>query len=107
MCGDTLGVEWINVQSYGDRHPMYMPGQVECPNRCDPRIARLLTREDGPIFDQTGKCVSLGLAEEIRWITGNRDATLTSVIHDLDEVRRYEVMRRLRGLVDCIGGSVP
>ena len=91
--GDALDVEWIDVQQMGDPTPTYIPGQVECPNRCDPRIP---TRDDGPIYNATGECVSLGLAAEIKQITGDRDATLRSVIEDPDVERRVETLRRIQ-----------
>jgi hypothetical protein len=100
VCGATLNIDWINIQTVSDPEPVYIPGQRECPNRCDPKVARLLTREDGPVWDSTGKCVSLGLAEEITTITGDPNATLTTVMNDPDLTRRRETLYRIRITAD-------
>lgn len=103
VCGATMDVEWIDVRSHGESMPTYLPGQVECPNHCDPAIAALLTRDDGPVFNAAGQCVSLGLDQEIRDITGDRHATLRSVINDPDVERRRVLLYRIKDTAARIG----
>lgn len=100
VCSATLDIEWIETTTASDLRATYLPGQVKCPNRCDPSI---LTRDDGPVYDATGQCVHLGLAAEIKRITGDRDATLRSVITDPDVERRVETLRRIRFAAGQLG----
>lgn len=94
VCETELDVDWIEVTVCGDPEPSYIPGQRRCPNRCDPRVARLFTRKD--VWDhQTGKCVGLGLAEEIKTIVGDPSATLESVMRDPDPIWRREALYRI------------
>ena len=107
VCGDTMDVDWIDVRSFGESTPSYLPGRTKCPNHCDPRIAELLTRDDGPVFDATGKCVSLGLDQEIKRITGDRTATLRSVIEDPDVEWRREALHRIHIAASQLAAGQP
>lgn len=37
VCGDTIDVDFINVQGYADQFPKFLMGRWGCPNDCDPR----------------------------------------------------------------------
>ena len=75
ICGTELHTDWINVRTFGDPHPVYLPGERRCTNGCDLQAADLLKRErdDQPVW-YAGQCVSLGLNDEIKHITGDPNA---------------------------------
>jgi len=103
ICGATLDTDWVEVTVFGDPQPTYIPGQQTCPNLCDPTVARLLTREDGPVWDTTGNCISLGLAEEIKTITGDPNATIHTVLNHPDLQWRRDMLYRIRVTADRLG----
>lgn len=37
VCGATIQVDRLDIQSCADPLPVYIPGQWQCPNECDPR----------------------------------------------------------------------
>lgn len=103
VCWSALETDWIAAASFGEPTPTHLPGRQECPNRCDPKVARLLTHLDGPVWNPaTGYCVSLGLGEEIKKITGDPDATLASVMNDPNLIWRNEALRRIRAVADYL-----
>jgi len=105
VCGSTMDTDWIEITNFADPKPTYIPGQQQCPNRCDPKVARLLTREDGPVWDATGNCISLGLTEEIKTITGDPNATLHSVINHPDHAWRRDMLYRIRLTADRLDAT--
>jgi hypothetical protein len=107
VCGATVHTDQIDVSLFGDVTPTYIPGQRKCLNGCDLKVARLLTREDGPVWGPTGECISLGLSEEIKTITGDPNATLSTVMNNPELAWRQEVLHRIRLTADRLDGIRP
>lgn len=39
VCGARSEPDSLDIRTYGDRFAVLIPGQWECPNDCDPRLA--------------------------------------------------------------------